>query len=134
MAIAKSIGAIIGGFLVVVLLSVGTDFVLESLLHVFPPQSAGPYPTWMLVLAFIYRSVFAATGGYVTAMLAPTNKMRHVIVLGVLGILGGVAGIFAGWNLSDHWYPIALAVTAFPLVYLGGWYYTRRSKKNDLVY
>lgn len=46
--------------------------------------------------------------------------MKHVKILGVIGTLGGITGIFAGWNLSDHWYPIALAVTAFPLVWLGG--------------
>jgi hypothetical protein len=46
--------------------------------------------------------------------------MKHVFILGVLGTLGGIAGVIAGWNLSQHWYPIALAVTAFPFVWLGG--------------
>lgn len=34
----KSIGAVVAGFLTVVVLSVGTDFILESL-GIFPPQS-----------------------------------------------------------------------------------------------
>ncbi len=119
MTILKSIGAIVAGFITVVILSIGTDFIFESL-HIFPPQSAGQYGFWLLLVAFIYRSVYAVAGGYVTALLAPANPMRHVIVLGVFGIIGGVIGIFAGWNLSDHWYPIALAVTAFPLTWIGG--------------
>ena len=72
------------------------------------------------MIAFLYRSAYAVLGGYITAILAPSNPMKHVKILGVIGTLGGIAGIFAGWNLSDHWYPIALAVTAFPLVWLGG--------------
>lgn len=115
----KSIGAVLLGFLTVVVLSTVTDVVLEAL-GIFPPVADGLFVTWMLILAFFYRSVYAVVGGYVTAMLAPDNRMKHVKILGILGTLGGVAGIFVGWNMSDHWYPIALAVTAFPLVWFGG--------------
>ncbi|MBC7836532.1 hypothetical protein H7X87_02025 [Acetobacteraceae bacterium] len=126
MTILKSIGAIVAGFLTVVILSVGTDYILEAL-GVFPPASEqGLYVTWMLVLAFIYRSIYTVAGGYVTAMLAPANPLRHIIVLGVLGTLGGIVGVFVGWDLSSHWYPIALAVTAFPLIWLGGKIWKRR--------
>jgi hypothetical protein len=31
-----------------------------------------------------------------------------------------IAVVFVGWNLSEHWYPIAIAVTAFPCTWLGG--------------
>lgn len=126
-AILKSIGAIIAGFVAVAALSMLTDFVLESA-GMFPPASEPhKYTTGMLFFALIYRSIYVVAGGYLTAMLAPTNKMRHVIVLGVLGLIGGTVGVFVGWNLSAHWYPIALAVTAFPLVYLGGWLRNRRA-------
>ncbi len=115
----KDIGAILSGFISVVILSVGTDALLEKL-NIFPSASEGLFVTWMLVLAFIYRSIYAIVGGYVTAKLTSTNPMRNVKILGFLGIIGGVAGVVAGWNLSDHWYPIALAVTAFPLTWFGG--------------
>ncbi len=120
MNILRSIGAVTGGFLVVAMLSIGTDRVLERI-GVFPaPSEQGLFITWMLVLAFFYRSVYAVLGGFVTAYLAPHNPMRHVLVLAIIGTLGGVMGIFAGWNVSAHWYPIAIAVTAFPLVWWGG--------------
>lgn len=120
MNVFKSIGAVLAGFIAVFILSVGTDMILETL-GIFPPQSEPKlFIGWMLVVAFIYRSIYAIIGGYVTAMLAPYSPMRHVLALGILGTIGGVAGVIAGWNLSAHWYPIALAVTAFPLVWFGG--------------
>lgn len=119
MNILRNIGAVTGGFLVIVMLSIGTDWMLERL-HIFPSDGEGLFITWMLVLAFIYRSVYAVLGGYVTAYLAPSYPMRHVYTLAAIGTLGGIAGVYAGWDLSPHWYPIALAVTAFPLVWWGG--------------
>ena len=103
----------------------GTDWLLENTGIFPPPSDQGLFVTWMLALALLYRSVYAVVGGYITARLAPNHTMRHVTVLAVLGTLGGIAGVVAGWNLSAHWYPIALAVTAFPLVWLGGNIYMR---------
>jgi hypothetical protein len=115
----KSIGAVLAGFLAVVVLSTATDAILEKL-GIFPPATNGLFVTWMLAVAFAYRSVYTMLGGYVTARLAPGRQKRHVTVLGILGIIGGVIGVVTGWDLSAHWYPIALAVTAFPFVWLGG--------------
>ncbi len=116
----KSIGAVVGGFLVVVMLSTGTDWILERI-GLFPgPSADGLFITWMLVLAFVYRSVYAVLGGFVTAYLAPSHPMRHVYVLAFIGTIGGIAGVITGWELSQHWYSIALAATAFPLVWWGG--------------
>ena len=127
MSFLKSAGAVIAGFLVVVVLSTGTDAVLENV-GIFPPASEqGLFITWMLALALAYRTVYTILGGYVTALLAPQNAMKHVWILAALGQLGGIMGVIAGWNLSAHWYPIALAVLAIPSVWLGGWLKTRHN-------
>jgi hypothetical protein len=116
-----SIWAVLAGFLVVVVLSTSTDSILESAGILPPANQPGVYmSTWMLVIALLYRSVYTVLGGYVTALLSPQNPMKHVKVLAILGTIGGVMGIIAGWNLSEHWYPIAIAITAYPLVIWGG--------------
>lgn len=118
----KSIGAVLGGFLIVVILSVATDTVLEKT-GIFPPPTEGLFVTWMLVLAFVYRTVYTILGGYATATLAPANPTKHVTILGVIGTIMGCIGIYVGtvqYQLSPMWYPIALAVAAFPSVWLGG--------------
>jgi disulfide bond formation protein DsbB len=74
----------------------------------------------MLFTALMYRSAYTVLGGYITARLAPKNVMMHVVVLMVLGGIGGVAGAIGGWQLGNHWYPVALAVTGPAFVWLGG--------------
>jgi len=115
----KSIGAVLGGFLIVVILSIATDTILEKL-GIFPSPTEGLFITWMLVLAFVYRTIYTVLGGYVTAALAPANPTKHVMILAIIGTVMGCVGIVVGWNLSQHWYPIALAVAAFPSVWYGG--------------
>lgn len=116
----KSIGAVFTGFITVVILSIGTDFVLESS-GIFPPQNQPALLTWeMLLGALIYRSIYTIAGGYVAAALAPAKPMRHVIILGIIGIVAGTAGTIVMWSVGSHWYPIALVITALPLTWLGG--------------
>lgn len=107
------------GFVTVVILSIGTDTVLEQV-GFFPPIGEGLFERRLLIIALLYRSLFTILGGYVTATLAPTKPMKHVMILGLIGTVAGTLGIIVGWNLSEHWYPIALALTAYPFVWMGG--------------
>ncbi len=118
-SLLKSIAAIFIGFFTVAILSIATDTILEKL-GIFPPIADGLFITWMLVLALVYRSVYAVVGGYVTARFAPEDPMKHVWILAGIGMIMSVIGIFVGWDLSQHWYPIMLAVTTIPCVWLGG--------------
>lgn len=118
--ILKSIGAVVAGFFTVVLFSIGTDFVLEAIGVFSAPQEEGLFVTWMLALAFVYRTAYTILGGYVTALLAPQKPMKHAIILGLIGSVVGTLGAIAAWDLSSHWYPVALVVAALPSTWLGG--------------
>jgi len=122
----KSMGAVLAGFVTVIVLSIGTDSVLEAT-GVFPSveeQAAHGFNTqWMLMLAFIYRSIYTVAGGYVAAALAPDRPMRHAIILGSIGIAAGTLGAIANWDkttVSTAWYPIALIIAGLPCTWLGG--------------
>jgi hypothetical protein len=124
----KSVGAVLLGFAVITLLSLGTDQVFHSL-GVFPPWGEPMHDHGLFLLALGYRVVYQVLGGYLAARFAPRNAMRHVWVLGgigfVLSVLGAVASIMG--KLGPNWYPIVLALTALPSVWLGGALYVRRS-------
>ncbi len=122
--IARSIGAILAGVVVGIVLSLGTDIVLH-VISVFPPwgQSMvgfdGP-----LLLATVYRAIYGVAASYVIARLAPDRPMAHALVGGVLGLAAGILGAILTWNkgpaFGPHWYPIALIVLAMPQAWVGG--------------
>jgi hypothetical protein len=124
----RSTGAIVSGFLTVVVLSLGTDEVLH-LLQVYPPWDQRMPEPGLNLLALSYRIVYTVLGGYVAARLAPHAPMRHVWVLAAIGLVIGTLGAIATipLNLGPAWYPIAIAVTAVPCTWLGGVLYRRRS-------
>ncbi len=117
----RSTGAVLLGFVAVVVLSLGTDQVLHSL-KVYPPWDQPMYDPGLCLLALSYRIVYTVVGGYITARLAPRNPMRHALILGVIGFAIGTAGAIATipMHLGPAWYPIAIALTALPCAWLGG--------------
>jgi hypothetical protein len=119
--LGRSILAVVSGFFAVVILSLGTDQILH-MLKVYPPWDEPMREAGLNLLALAYRIIYTILGGYITARLAPRNPLRHVFVLAVIGLAMGLAGVFAtsGLDLGPRWYPIALAITAFPCTWLGG--------------
>ena len=114
--------AVFVGFISVAVLSLGTDQVLH-VLEIYPPWGKPMHDPSLNVLALSYRIVYTILGGYITASLAPHAPMRHVIVVGIVGFVAGSAGAITAITVADlgpDWYPIALALTAFPCVWLGG--------------
>jgi hypothetical protein len=114
--------AVVVGFLSVAIFSLATDEVLH-LARVYPPWGEPMWDAGLNLLALSYRIVFTILGGYITARLARHSPMRHVLIGGILGLVTGTAGAIVAIrvaNLGPTWYPIALAVTGFPCVWLGG--------------
>src|SRR2546429_9211418 len=84
----RSVGAVVAGFVVVVVLSVGTDQVLH-VLKVYPPWRE-PMAGALYVMATAYRIVYTILGGYLTARLAPDAPVRHALILGLVGLVAGL--------------------------------------------
>ncbi len=120
--ISQSIGAIIAGMFIGAILSVATDFILENtgVFPTFAEQQANGSPTWLLLWASLYRTLYTILGCYVAARLAPSKPLRHAMILGVLGFVANIAGGIAMWHLGQNWYPIALAVLSLAAGWIGG--------------
>ncbi len=58
--------------------------------------------------------------------------MRHVWILGLIGLVMGTLGVVGTWNLSlgPRWHPVAIAVTGLPLTLLGGVLHRKRLGKD----
>ena len=118
----KSIGAVVLGALVAILLSTGSDTMMR-LMGFFaeggPPTGDGPF-----AVATIYRTVYGVAGAYIAARLAPDRPLMHALILGFLGFIASTAGAVAMWNklpsLGPRWYAIVLIVLAIPTAWAGG--------------
>ena len=120
--IGRSILAVFAGFVVVVVLSIGTDIALHAA-GLTPPLGQRMSDN-MLLAASIYRTLYAVVGCYVTARLAPSQPMQHAMIGGYIGLVLSIVGVAASWNhvatMGPHWYPVSLVVTALPSAWLGG--------------
>jgi len=120
--IGRSIGAVLAGLLAIIVLSIGTDLLLEAI-RVFP-RIGEPVASRLLLLATAYRAVYGVAGSYIAARLAPNRPMLNALALGVVGVALSTAGALATWNkgpaFGPHWYPLALIVIAMPCAWMGG--------------
>ena len=125
--LGRSVAAVFVGFLVVIVLSLGTDEVFH-LLQVYPPWNQPMPEPGLNLLALSYRLVYDTLGSYIMARLAPYAPMRHVWVGAAIGFVLSSAGAAAAirMNVGPAWYPIALALSAWPTAWLGGHLYLRR--------
>ncbi len=123
MNVLRSIGAVIGGFLVLAILSTAMDTALE--MTILPGLAKAQASTGVWIFVTAYRVVFSIFGCYLTARWAPSRPMLHALVLGAIGVVLSSLGAYVMWKVGTHWYPIALVVSALPCAYIGGWLYTR---------
>jgi hypothetical protein len=122
MTILKSIGAVLEGALVGVVLSLASDAALRAT-GIFTPLGQ-PMSDALLLLATLYRTIYGVLGSYVTARLAPNRPMMHAFILGAIGVAVSILGAVVTWNraaeFGPHWYPVALVVLGMPQSWLGG--------------
>jgi len=118
----RSIGAVLAGVLVVIVLSLGTDVVLHAT-GIYPPWFQ-PMADGLWVLALAYRIVYGIVGGYLAARLAPNRPMAHALMLGAVGLVLSIVGVAANWNkgpeYGPRWFSLALIATALPCAWIGG--------------
>ena len=95
---------------------------LFHLVGVYPPWGEPMPAAAPNALALGYRIVLGIAAGWIVARLAPHAPLRHAAVVGALATVVATAGAvvaITGFDLGPDWYPIALAVSAFPTVWVG---------------
>jgi hypothetical protein len=140
LAIAPATTARPGRSILAVAAALGANAALslavDQLLHVvevYPPWGEPMHEPALNLLALGYRVVFGVAAGYLVARLAPSAPGRHAAALGVvataLSALGAAVAI-TRHDLGPAWYPIALAISAYPTVRLGAAWHARRARRT----
>jgi nitrate/nitrite transporter NarK len=118
--IFKSIGVILLAFIINAILSVLTDFLLESI-GVLPDTQKGLFVTWAIILVLTYRGIYTIFAGFIVAKFAPGKPMLHALILGIIGaaitILAVSSPSFA--DKAPLWFGYTLAALTIPCLLLG---------------
>jgi hypothetical protein len=118
-SILKSIGAILAGFIVGIVLSIGPDLLLDKVgfmkMEPFKENAA-----WVVGIVIMYRFIYNVIGCYVAASLAPNRPMGHALIMGVIGLTFGILGSIAMWDKAAGWYNISIILIALPSAWIGG--------------
>lgn len=123
----SSAGAIAAAFFANLVLTLLTDQLLH-VLEVFPPWGQAMNDAGDNLLALAYRTAYGVLAGYLAARLAPRAPMLHVRVLGIIAVILSTVGAvvtLSRFELGPAWYPVMLAVLAFPSIWLGGLLHAR---------
>jgi hypothetical protein len=129
----RSILAIAAGFVLIVLLAVGTDGIAHAMRpDIFGPNSSTsnvPY----LVIAIVYVSVYATAGCWLAAALAGRRPMLHALILGLLGLFFNIAAVPGMWALFPRWYTIVSLILVMPCAWLGGKLRDRQLERRAVI-
>jgi hypothetical protein len=124
----RSVGPVVLGLLVIVLLSHGTDE-LMNLVGIFPGRGKPLLAGGLFAVALAYRTLYGVVGSYVAARTARDRPMRHALILGGIGVVLSVVGLAATYGKAEFgptWYPAVLAILTLPAAWVGGVLAVRR--------
>lgn len=115
----KGVWAAVAGIAAGFILSIATDILLEST-GAMIRQPFDDNPSWLIAIVVIYRTFYTVIGSYITARLSPNNPMKHVMIVGMIGVVIGTVGAIVMWDVPPHWYPITLVILTLPAAWIGG--------------
>jgi peptidoglycan/LPS O-acetylase OafA/YrhL len=116
----KSFLAILAGLVFTIVITTAVDV----LMHQTGLFTANGMTTTHWLIATAYRIVIAILGCWLTARLAPQNPMKHALILGGIGALLALVGVWVssqkGPEFGPMWYAVVLVLTALPCAWIGG--------------
>ncbi len=116
----RSIAAVLFGFVLIGALSTGATLVLGQAMPAAFDAAGRVDSVPVLLLMMGYVGLFAVTGCYLTARLAPRRPMLHALVLGALGLAFNAANAITQWDTAPAWVHVASLALVMPYAWLGG--------------
>jgi len=125
----RSILAVLAGFIFIGVTHTTTDAILEAV--GFLPKGHLYTSAGVILVVIFYRAIFSLAGCYLTAKLAPSNPMKHSLILGGIGTILSTIGAIAtaNMNLGPAWYAWSLVVIALPISWIAGKLYLMRNPR-----
>ncbi len=117
--IARSVFAVVIGFLFIGVLAAGTGAALSAAGYL-PANGGTLLETGPVLLEAAYVALFAIAGCWLAARLAPNRPMRHALILGLLGLAFNIVGAVATWGQRPDWAMALNLALVMPYAWIGG--------------
>lgn len=127
--IFKSIGAVLAGFVLGAVLSVGADFLMDKM-GIMSMENFKQTPFLIICVIIVYRFIFNIIGSYLAARLAPNKPMKHVIIIGIIGTVLSLLGSFAMWDKAIPFYNVAIILISLPSAWFGGQLFLKKQNNG----
>lgn len=124
----RSVWAVLAGFILIGILSFGTDAIMHAMSPWAFDEKGGTSNMPILIVSMLYSAVYGLVGCYFTARLAPHNPMKHSLILGLIGLV--VTGLInvGLWGSVPAWYSIINVAVVMPLAWYAG-----RLRENEIA-
>jgi hypothetical protein len=116
----RSAVAVLVGFVYIGGLSFGADLLLRQAMPAAFDSAGRVESAPVLLLIIAYVGVFAVSGCYLAARLAPRDPMRHALVLGALGLVVNIVGAAMLWHTAPAWFHVVSLLLVLPYAWAGG--------------
>jgi surface polysaccharide O-acyltransferase-like enzyme len=123
----RSVWAILAGFLFIGVLAFGTDAIIRTMSPWAFDASGATRNVPILLVMTLYSAVYGLGGCYIAARLAPSNPMRHAMILGVIGVIVTALVTYSMWEHAPAWFNILGVAMVLPLAWYAG-----RLRENEI--
>jgi FtsH-binding integral membrane protein len=127
-ATMRSVWAVLSGFILIGLLGFGTDAIMHAMSPWAYDEKGGTTNLPILLVSMVYSAVYGLVGCYATARLAPSNPMKHSLILGGMGVVITSLINFQLWGHVPAWWSIANVLVVMPLAWAAG-----RLRENEMA-
>jgi hypothetical protein len=129
---ARSIGAVIGGYLVMMAAGVIPQFIARKIFHPAPEIDNSSYLMTMVLM----NSLTGMLGGYMAAVIAGAYRFAHATVLaGIVGVISIVISsvmprVFPQAPSLPNWYSWSVGIFVPLGILAGGWLRSRKQSPS----
>ena len=111
----RSVAAILSGFVFIAMLATVPGIMLRQL----APDTGGTRALVVFVFVTGLAAAITTGAGFLTARLAPTAPLLHVMILGIVVLLLNIGVAVLSWDSAPLWYHAATFILVLPCVWVG---------------
>lgn len=127
----RSILAVVAGMMTSMVTGLGSDAALRGLAPQWSAASGRVESVPVLLLILSYTLIFLALGGYVTALVARRQEIKHAFALGLVQLALNILATIVFWNTAPAWFHLAVIVLLVPATVFGGQLRLMQKAKAD---